>query len=251
MQNSASVVPIVPVPLAPTVACLLNSIQPPGSTLYPLDPSAMSMHKTAHVTVVNVLLSESYARAMPPHRPVDPTPHRSPISLPIDPAHPLNAAKPTPDISEQSTRDRDQFKVARVPSYIHHAPSRPSATSMAHSLPVPHSIGPIFHSIVTSPRISPVNPHYCESDLRNIIQELISAVLPPPRIRTCSAPASRTIITPPPTNCIVNCSYLPSHHARKSDQGQATFDPYGAAAPQAPAASSPTTHATVYMIPAC
>src|SRR5882762_2920057 len=189
-QNSASGVPVVPAPCAPTVACLLDSIQPPDAPPYPLDPSATSVHKTAHVTVANVLLSESYARAVPPRRPVDPTPHRSPISLPIDPARPLNAAKPTPDVSEQSTRDRDQIEVARPSSYIHHALPRPSATSASRISTVSRPIDPKLRSVDVSRLVSSTNSHSRESVQRKVVSKPSFVVSPYDRSTPRIAPVS-------------------------------------------------------------
>src|SRR5882762_10511658 len=136
-------------------------LPPLDAPLCPLDPSATFMWETNHVTAVNALALKLYAHTGLPCRLVNSTPCRSLVLSPIDPTHPPNAVKDTPDVSEQRTHDYDHFEVenSSPPSYMRHVPPHHSATSMACISSVPRSISPIFRSIDASPRVPLMKPH--------------------------------------------------------------------------------------------
>src|SRR5882724_8129767 len=96
-------------------------------------------------------------------------PHRPLISLLIDPAHPLDVVRCTPDVSEQHMHKPVHFKVEDLSPllYMCHAPLCHPTTSATHTSTVSCLISLIFRSIDTSPRISPENPHDRELDCAN------------------------------------------------------------------------------------
>src|SRR5882724_4042013 len=135
---------------------------------------------------------------MPPHHFVDPTPRHPSISLPIDPVHPLDIAKCTPDVSEQCVHKPVHFKVEDSSPllYMCHAPLCHPTTSASHTSTVLCPISLIFRSIDTLPRISLENPHDRESDCANIVNKPSFI----PSLHACSMPCATPIsplISPP------------------------------------------------------
>src|SRR5882724_11199193 len=170
---------------------------------------------------------------MPPRHFIDPMPHHPLISLPIDPARPLDVAKHTPDVSEQHMHKPVHFKVedSSPLSYMCHAPLCHPTTSATHTSTVSRPISLIFRSIDTSPRISPENPHDRESDCTNIVNEpsFISS------LHTCSMPRAAPISPPiSPPHCMNDrrhrC-YQSSPCARRSDCSNIVSKPISAVAP--------------------
>jgi len=100
-------------------------------------------------------------------------PCHSLVSSLIDPAHPLDIAKHTPDVSEQRTHKPVHFKVEDLSplSYKCHVLPHDQVASATHILTISHSIGPMFGSIDASSRISLENHYDRESDHGNIVNE--------------------------------------------------------------------------------
>src|SRR5882724_2816268 len=186
---------------------------------------------------------------MPPRHFVDPMPHHPLILLPIDPACPLDVVKCTPDVLEQHTHKPVHFKVedSSPLSYMCHAPLCHPTTSVTHTLTISCPISLIFRSIDTSPRISPENPHDCESDCANIVNEPSFI----PSLHACSTPRAAPISPPisPPhrMNDHRHRCYQSSPHARRSDRRNVVSKPISAVAPlpRISTHSAPASHSII------
>jgi len=153
--------------------------------------------------------------------------HTSTVSHPISLI--FRSTDPSPCISPENPHDResDCANIVNKPSFIPslHACSMPRPTPISPLISPPHRINDRRHRCYRS------SPRACRSDRSNIVSEPISAIAPPPRISTHSAPASRSIVIPRRTNSAVDCSYPSSHHAHKSDHGEVNYDLNGATVP--------------------
>ena len=188
----------------------------------------------------------SYTRHVPPHGPTASVTCVSTVSRPICPISRSVCASPRFSPLNPHDRNSDPGNIINEPSFVasYHDRSTPR------SAPLSPLISPLRRKHDHGRLCYRSSPCACNVNLRNNDSEPISLAVPPPRVTSRSTLASSPIVIPHGTNYAVDRSYPSIHRAHKSGHEGTTFEPYGAVAPRAPAASSPTARAAAYAIPA-